>query len=121
MSDLKSLREELRQMRKEKSKPVSKMGKKDITAELERLKVMRAETPAVASMPSAPMRKSMSAVETIQEAKAKEFPVMPMSSGTKKGMERKTARKAYEPKKDEKKKSKIEAIMKMLEESSDEE
>lgn len=84
MSDLKSLREELRRMRKESVKPVSKMRKGDISAEIERMKGMRAETPAVAAVPSAPPKKSKAAAETIKEAKATEFPVAPEHHSKKK-------------------------------------
>ena len=121
--DLKSLRDELRKLRKEKVKPVSRMKKADISAELEKLRVSREETAAPAAVPSAPLKKSKAAVETVKQAKATEFPVVPEGSGTKKGMERKTARKAYEDTPGEKKKSSkkdmMMALMKMME--SDEE
>jgi hypothetical protein len=75
--DLKSLREELRMLRKEKVKPVSRMKKGDISAEIEAMKVGREETPAAAAVPSAPVRKSKAAVETVKQAKAMEFPTAP--------------------------------------------
>lgn len=71
------LRAELRALRKEHHKPISKMPKEDISKEIERLKGMREETPAAAAVPSAPPRKQKAAVETIKEAKAAEFPVAP--------------------------------------------
>lgn len=103
---VKDMRDELRALRKEAVKPISKMKKGDISAEIERLKGMRAETPASAAVPSAPPRKGKPAVESIKEAKKEEFPVAPEHSGTKKGEPRKTARKAYEPKKKAEKKDK---------------
>jgi len=75
--DLKSLREELRRLRKEQVKPVSRMKKGDISSEIERMKVGREETPAPAAVPSAPVRKSKAAVETVKQAKAMEFPTQP--------------------------------------------
>jgi len=75
--DLKSLREELRRLRKEKVKPVSRMKKGDISSEIEKLRVGREETPAAAAVPSAPVRKSKAAVETVKQAKAMEFPTAP--------------------------------------------
>lgn len=77
MSDLKALREELRKLRKDSVKPVSRMKKGDIATEIERLKNKREETPAVASMKGASVKASKAAVESIKEAKASEFPVMP--------------------------------------------
>jgi hypothetical protein len=60
------------------------MKKEDISREIERLKVGREETPAVAATPSAPLKKSKSAVESIKEAKRAEFPMMPEDNKTKK-------------------------------------
>ena len=126
MSDLKSLRAELKALRKEKSeKPVSKMRKSDIAVEIEKLKVARETTAAPAATPSGSMKKMAPASESIKEAKAMEFPVMPAkketkkSEGTKKGDERKTARKAYEGE-GSKKKDVLAKLMKMLESDSEE-
>ena len=80
--DLKSLREELRMLRKEKVKPVSRMKKGDIAAEIESMRVAREETPAAAAVPSAPVRKSKPAVETIKQAKAMEYPTAPGPAAT---------------------------------------
>jgi hypothetical protein len=71
------LRAELRSLRKGNMKPISKMPKDDISREIERLKGMREETPAVAAVPSAPPRKMKAAAENIKEAKREEFPVAP--------------------------------------------
>lgn len=109
------LRKELRELRKEKVKPVSRMRVGDISAEIEKLRGAREETPAVASMPSAPMKKSKAAVETIKEAKAKEFPVAPASASEKPARADKKAPVA-EPKK---KNSKLAKLMKLMESFSD--
>ena len=92
---LSDMRAELRELRKEHVKPVSRMRKADISAEIEKLRRGREETPAPAAVPSAKSKMQKAAVESLKEAKMKEFPVAP-DSGTKKGMPRKTARKAYE-------------------------
>ena len=77
MSSLKEMRDELRRMRKETSKPVSKMRKGDVAAELEKMREMREETAPVASTKGAPVRKSQAAVESVKKAKESEFPVKP--------------------------------------------
>jgi len=75
---LKEMRDELRELRKTTGqRPISRMKKEDISREIERLKVGREETPAVAAVPSAPLKKSKSAVQNVKEAKKAEFPVVP--------------------------------------------
>jgi len=109
------LRAELRALRKEKVKPISRMRVGDISAEIEALKTHREETPAPAATPAGRPRSLAPAVESIKKAKEKEFPVAPASEGTKKGMPRKTARKAYEDTPAEKKKDGTKAkLLKML-------
>lgn len=79
------MRDELRDLRKTTGqRPISRMKRDDISREIERLKVSREETPAVAAVPSAPLKKSKSAVESVKEAKRAEFPVVPESGKTKK-------------------------------------
>ena len=88
----------LREMRKEHVPAVSRMHKRDVLAEIERLKTKRETTPPVAATPAARPKKQSPMVESIKEAKRMEFPVAPESdsgSKTKKGEPRKTARKAY--------------------------
>ena len=81
------MRDELRELRKSSGqRPISRMKKEDISREIERLKVGREETPAVAAVPSAPLKKSKSAVESVKEAKKREFPVAPEDAKTKKSM-----------------------------------
>ena len=72
--NLAELRAKLREARKECVKPVSKMRKGDIAAELERMGKMREETPHAAAVPSAKSRKAEPAVEHIRSAKEAEFP-----------------------------------------------
>ena len=107
--DLKSLRDELRALRKEKVKPVSRMRKADISAEIEKLKVARETTPAPAAVPSAPLKKSKAAVESIKEAKAAQFPVMPEGSGK---VKKEKAMKSAPA--EEKKKSKKDILAEMM-------
>lgn len=113
--DLKSLRDELRALRKEKVKPVSRMKKADISAELERLKVARETTPAPAAVPSAPMKKSKAAVESIKEAKAAQFPVAPADAKTKKSV----AKSAPGEEKKKSKKDILAEMMKMMAEADE--
>ena len=56
----------------------------DIGNKIEMLRIIRNETPFPAATPSAPPRGGVSAVETIQEAKRLEFPVMPVAAAPKK-------------------------------------
>lgn len=125
MADLKALRDELRALRKDSVKPVSRMRKADIASEIQRLKGTREETPISAATVSAPPKKSKSAVETIKEAKKMEFPVAPVSHESKKksapgGSAKKSEDHSEKVMKAEKKKSKLEKLMAMLSESEDE-
>ena len=123
MKSAKEMRDELRMLRKESLKPVSKMRKNDISAEIEKLRVGREETPASAAVPSASLKKSMSSVETIKEAKKMEFPQKP--SATMKKSSGGASKSSVVAKKEsaggEKKKSKMDKLMEMMMESSDEE
>ena len=131
MSDLKSMREELRALRKDYVKPESRMRKGDISTELNRLREMREETPAVASYSNVKVPRQVSSVESIREAKASEFPVEPERA--KKQMPKalvrpapKVAAKAAKaakaaPKADLKKKeSKLAQLMRLLESEEEE-
>ena len=116
MPSLSELRAELKELRKSSlgEKPVSRMKKGDISEQIEHLRRMRGETPAAAAVPSAPLRKSKAAVESIKEAKMSEFPVMPAPKGAAAGAKKMAA---AAPKKE----SKMDRLMKMLEEMSDDE
>ena len=74
---LSEMRAELRELRKSHPdhKPVSKMRKGDVSEMIQRLKAGREETPAVASVTSAPAKMYKSAVESVKDARADEFPV----------------------------------------------
>jgi len=125
MADLKALREELRALRKDSVKPVSRMKKADISSEIQRLKGVREETPISAATVSAPMKKSKAAVETIKEARSKEFPVAPVHSEMKKGPKMPSAGKKVDDHSEmkaklEKKKSKLERLMQLMEMSDSE-
>lgn len=116
MSDLAEMRKQLRELRKDHVKPVSRMKKSDIATEIERLREKRETTAPVASVRGAGVKKSEAAVESIKKAKASEFPVKPSKQSKE--------AKAEAPKaKGEKKKVSKSALRAMLEtmESSDEE
>lgn len=75
----KELADELRELRKSAgSKPVSKMKMFEISAEIERLKNIRATTPAVASYSGSKNTTNLgSSVDDVKEAKQKGFPSKP--------------------------------------------
>ena len=56
----------------------------DFSAKINYLRVKREETPAVSACPSSKPKKTGSAVETLKQAKASEFPVRPINSEKKK-------------------------------------
>lgn len=106
------LRKELRELRKQHLKPVSRMRMGDISTEIERLRGAREETPAVVSVPSAPPKSMKPAVKSIKEAKKSEFPVAPGSESVEK---KATAKKAAPSKK----KDMMAKLLKMMEEEDD--
>lgn len=111
------LKAELRALRKEAVKPVSRMKVADIASEIQRLKGHREETPAAAAVPSAPLKKSKSSVESIKDAKAAEFPVKPDSGITaapKRGAKAGKAPKDVVSTAVQKRKSKLEKLMEMM-------
>lgn len=81
----KELADELRELRKTAgSKPVSKMKMFEISAEIERLKNIRATTPAVASYSGSKDTANIgSSVDDVKEAKQKGFPSRPEKKGEK--------------------------------------
>ena len=117
------LRAELRELRKEKMKPISKMRMGDVSAEIEKLRQARETTPAVVAVPSAPAKKVKAAAVSIKEAKRMEFPVAPVDSEVKKGPAVKKAEKVEKAAAPEKKKmgmkDKLAKMLAMME--SDEE
>jgi hypothetical protein len=76
-SDLAEMRKQLRELRRDHVKPVSRMRKADIATEIEKLREKRETTPPVASVRGAGVKKSEAAAESIQQAKRMEFPVKP--------------------------------------------
>jgi len=125
MPSAKELRDELRNLRKDAVKPISKMRKEDVAKEIEKLRGTREETAPVASTPMGPIKASKAAAESIKEAKRTEFPVQPAQP------EKKKSGKAMPPSagkksvpagaSDAKKKSKLEKLLALMEESSDQE
>ena len=70
MPSAKELKDELRALRKEHQKPVSRMSKRDCADEVERLKHIRETTPAVSAVPGLPhseRRKETSTAPTLKE------------------------------------------------------
>lgn len=73
-TELAKLRAELRELRKQSVKPVSRMRKADISAELAAMRIKNDDTPAAGRMSQSRPRRMESASDTIQEAKRMEFP-----------------------------------------------
>lgn len=85
MPSAKELKDELRKLRKEATKPVGKMKVADVAAEIERLKSKREETAPVASTPAEKSpKKIVPKIADLKEAKEKEFPVAPAKDAPKK-------------------------------------
>lgn len=87
------LRAELRALRKDHVRPVSRMKVGDISEEIEKLRNARETTPAVDAVPSAPLKKMEAAVKSVKEAKKMEFPMKP-SAEVKAAPATKTGKKA---------------------------
>ena len=122
----KELEAQLRELRKTAgAKPISKMKVTDISAEIERLKVSREETPAVRAVGGSTHSKRLeSAVETVREAKESEFPVRPTKSAkaeVKNGVVgRGVAKKATPPKMSKVSKASLKKMLDELSESDEE-
>lgn len=118
------MRDELRALRKDSVKPVSRMKKADIASELEKLKGMRETVPPVASTVGEKPKKMEAKIKDIKVAKEHEFPVKPMEEKKKDG--KKSSKKATVVGGEgavgvETKMSKKELLKKMLSEMSDSE
>jgi len=111
MPSAKELQAELRALRKDHVKPVSRMRVADISAEIQALKGHREETPAVAAVPSAPIKKSRAAVENIKDAVVTEFAMKPDSGAKAKAKAPKAA--------SEKKKSRLARLLEMMEDEDE--
>ena len=110
---------ELRAMRKANMKPISRMGMKDISQEIESMKLRLAETPPVASYPSAPLKAEVAAVQTIKHAKAAEFPVKPVSDKKAAPPKKEAAHKTAAAPAGKKKNSKLERLLAMMGDESE--
>ena len=120
MSSLAEMRKELREMRKETVKPVSRMKKGDISNEINALRERRETTPAAAATPSAPPKGMKADVENIKDVKKSVFmkPGKEMPTGAGKGKAEKVSKEKM-PKEKAEKMSKKDMLMKMLSEMSD--
>lgn len=123
---LAEMRKQLRELRKESVKPVSRMRKGDIASELEKLRGTRDMTPPVASTPIAPVKKVKAAAESLKEAKISEYQTKPAEEIKKKsgGMEKKSMKsspKAAVGGSKDKKAAKLAKILALMEDSSSEE
>jgi len=120
---LKDMRDELRALRKESVKPVSRMRKQDIASELERLRGVRESVPPVASTEGAKPKKMEAKIADVKVAKEKEYPTKPVEESKKKagkslsGLASKTASADSAPKKSDK----LAKLKAMLAEMSDSE
>ena len=87
------MRKELREMRKDLVKPVSRMKKGDISHEIEALRQRRETTPAPAATPSAPPKGMKPDVENIKDVKKSVFmkPGKDMPTGVGKASAKKPA------------------------------
>ena len=128
---LSDMRKELREMRKETVKPVSRMRKGDISAEIERLRNLRETTPPAAATPSAPVRKQDPSVEDVKSVKKKVVMLEKPGAAVKDGMKKPVREQAEKPKADMKSQPKMKdaapsakkltkaVMMKMLSEMKD--
>jgi len=114
MSDLAEMRKQLRELRKDHVKPVSRMRKGDIISEIEKLRGARETTPASAAVPSTKNKGVKSSAGSIKEAKMREFPTEPGKSPAK-------AAKSAAPAEKKKGPSKAEILKMISEMSSDSE
>ena len=112
---LAEMRKQLRELRKDMAKPVSRMKKADIASELEKIRGKREETPPVASTVGAKPKKMEAKIADVKVAKEQGFPTKPVEES--KAKKDKGSAVAKAPLKSSKK----ELLMKMLSEMSDSE
>ena len=115
---LKEMRDELRSLRKEAVKPVSKLKKGDVLLELEKLRGKRETTAPVAATEGAKPKKMESKIADVKVAKEQGFPSKPVEE-----VKAKKSKGSAVPKTTvaDKKPSKMDRLMKMMEAMSDEE
>jgi hypothetical protein len=112
---LAELRKELRELRKEHVKPVSRMKKGDIASELEKLRERRETTAPVASTHSEKPRKAVPRASNMEESHESEHKMKP-APAAKKG---KAVMGKAAPSAPPKKSNKLAKLMKMMEQMSD--
>ena len=118
MSSLAEMRKELRELRKESVKPVSRLKKGDVLMELERLRGKREDTAPVASTAGAKPKKMESVHADVKVSKERGFPMKPVEeSKAKKGKGSAVPSTTGAAKKP----GKMERLMKMIDEMSDDE
>jgi hypothetical protein len=119
---LKDMRDELRALRKESMKPVSRMKKADCAAELEKLRGKREETAPVASVGGEKKPKKMvGSVADVKIAKEREFPTKPAEESKKKSGGKKSTVVGGSGAVGEKSKISKDMLRKMIDEMSDDE
>jgi hypothetical protein len=119
---LKDMRDELRALRKEHQKPVSRMKKADCAAELEKLRGKREETPPVASVGGEKKPKKMvGKIDDVKVAKEREFPTKPAEESKKKSGGKKSTVVGGSGAVGEKSKISKDMLRKMIDEMSDDE
>lgn len=122
MPGAKDMRDELRKLRKETMKPVSRMKMGDCAKEIESLRNKRETTPSVASMPVDDKPKTMMPkMANVKDMKSAEFPTKPVDMKEKMAMLRakKGSAKVEDSKKAPAKKNKLEKLMSMLGDMTD--
>jgi hypothetical protein len=115
---LKEMRDELRALRKESVKPVSKLKKGDVLLELERLRGKREDTPSVAATVASKPKKMEAKISDVKVAKEREFPTKPVEVAKAKKDKGSAVPKTTEA---AKKPGKMERLMALIDEMSDSE
>jgi len=115
---LKEMKDELRALRKEAVKPVSKLKKADVLSELERLREKRESVPPVAATLGPKPKKMEATMSDVKVAKEKGFPMKPVDAvKAKKDKGSAVPKTTAKPKKE----GKMERLMKMIDAMSDSE
>jgi len=112
---LKDMRDELRNLRKESVKPVSRMKKADIALELEKLRGKRESVPPVASTEGAKPKKMEAKIADVKVAKEHEFPSKPVDAEKKKSGKKQSGTAVGKSAVADGKKSKMDKLREMLE------
>ena len=124
-ASLAEMRKELRELRKEAVKPVSRMRKGDIASELEKLRGKREENPPVSSVVGAKPKKMEAKIADVKKAKESEYPMKPVEDEKKKSGKKESKKATVVGGSGavgvETKMSKKDMLKKMIEEMSDSE